>query len=309
VQTERYILSSTTHILVLEITDNGYLSYADVCLVSLRDKRIYPYTDSSPFPLGSVPFSAAYTGEEMLPVRQSSVRIHKKKLRLDFISMENGVKIIRVDIPKFDQHWSLRGELVVFEAADADCVAVNLPWRRDKSAFSYGVRSPNLQAEGVVQFGTAEIAFTRGKAYGVFDWSSGMRPKSDLRYWAGACGNKGGSGSLRLGLNVGYNSADSEYGTENAFFVDGRLHKLDQVTFHVPPANWLRDWHFTSNDKRLDMVFTPLQQREVYNGFFLYSMKRMQFYGSFSGKVILDNGYTLEFQDIRGFAERSKSRF
>ena len=110
-----------------------------------------------------------------------------------------------------------------------------------------------------------------------------------------------------MGFSVGYNSADSSMGTDNAFFLDGKLQKLDQVTFHIPSGR-NAPWRFTSNDNRLEMTFTPHQERDENHQMFFYSLKRRQLFGSFSGKVILDNGSEFEFKNITGMAERRKSR-
>jgi hypothetical protein len=147
--------------------------------------------------------------------------------------------------------------------------------------------------------------FSQGSAWGIFEWSRGIRPHADIRYWASACGLIGGR---RVAFSVGHCSADSSAATENAFFVDGRLHKLDQVTFHIPPADWLSPWRFTSNDNRLEMTFAPQQERTDRSRFFFHAVKRRQVYGLFSGKAILDDGSEVEFKDIAGFAERCKMR-
>ena len=95
-------------------------------------------------------------------------------------------------------------------------------------------------------------------------------------------------------------------GTENGFFVDGVLHKLDQVTFHIPPSNWLSPWRFTSNDNRLEMVFVPHQERIDRQNLFFHVFTRRQVFGFFSGKAQLDDGSIVEFHNLTGFAERSK---
>jgi hypothetical protein len=224
---------------------------------------------------------------------------------MDFAAMESGARIIRADIPNFGRHRSLRGELVLTEPAMTESLVTNLAWRGDKNAFRYSRRSPWYTVEGVVQFGKSEIIFTRGNAWGIFDWIRGVRPRSDVRYWAASCGM---SGNRLAGFSVGYGSVDSSAATENAFFVDGKIHKLDQVTFHIPPANWLAPWRFTSNDNRLEMTFTPQQERKDSSRFMAFSCTRRQICGSFSGKVILDDGEALEFHNLTGFAERVKTR-
>jgi hypothetical protein len=106
---------------------------------------------------------------------------------------------------------------------------------------------------------------------------------------------------------VGYNGADSSLGTENAFFLNGRIHKLDQVTFHLTPADWMAPWRFASNDNRLEMTFHPFQERVERNRMLFHSINRRQIFGSFSGKVILDDGTPLLFHDLAGVAERRKT--
>jgi hypothetical protein len=297
-ESDRYIIFSPTHLLILEILDDGCLGYTGISVMSLRDKKRSSHIYLRPFPLGVF---------DMPPGSEAgSVRVQRGKSRFDFVVMEGGARIIKADFPKFGRHRSLRGELVLSGPVEAESLVTNTPWRREKSAFRYSRRSPWYIAEGVVQFGTSELVFTRGNAWGILDWNRGVRPRADVRYWAAACGQRKGR---QLGFSVGYGSADSAQGTENAFFIDGKLHKLDQVTFHINPANWLLPWRFTSNDNRLEMTFTPHQERVERNRMLLYSLSRHQVCGFFSGRVILDDGSPMEFQNITGFAERRKTQF
>jgi hypothetical protein len=179
-----------------------------------------------------------------------------------------------------------------------------MPWRGRTNAFCCSRRSPWYSVEGVIQFGPTELFFTRGNAWGIYEWNRGIRPRKDLRFWAAGCGQFQGR---QAGFSVGFNLADSTLGTENAFFLDGRLHKLDQVSFHIPSSR-LAPWRFTSSDNRLEMNFSPQQERDDNHQVFFYSLKRRQLFGSFSGKVVLDDGSDFEFQSITGIAERRKSR-
>jgi len=297
-ESDRYIVHSPTHLVVFEIRDDGLLGCMGISVISLRDKKRSTHTYITMLPLGAYELpTSSVTG---------SVRWSKRKTHLDFICMENGVKIIKADIPKFGHHRSLRGELVLMEPAASQSVVTNQPWRNEKKAFRYARCSPWYYVEGVIQVGSSEIIFTRGNAWGIFDWNRCVRPKADIRYWAAACGIGGGR---QLSFCVGYSQADSSHGTENGFFVDGVLHKLDQVTFHIPMADWLSPWRFTSNDNRLEMTFSPHQERLERRELFFYSSTRRQVCGFFSGKVQLDDGSTIEFQNLTGLAERGKLRF
>jgi hypothetical protein len=294
---DRYILVSNTHLAIFELLDDGYLGYLFVNVISLRSKKHSTHSYITPFSLGSFDLPRDSDSD--------SIRFRQKKVLLNFANMEGGVKIIKADIPKFNHGYTLRGQVVLTPPPDAESLVTNMPWRRAKGAFSCTRRSPWYLAEGVIQFGIEELVFTRGNGWGIFGWSRGVRPRSDLRFWAAASGN---AGERQVALSVGYNSADSSLGTENAFFLDGRIHKLDQVSFHVPSGGHLEPWRFTSNDKRLEMIFTPQQERDENHQMFFYSLKRRQLFGSFSGKVILDDGSEMEFHDIKGMTERGKSR-
>ncbi|WP_010258089.1 DUF2804 domain-containing protein [Treponema primitia] len=297
-ESERYIIFSPTHLLVFEILDHGWLGHISISVVSLKDKKRSTQPFIIPFPLGG--FDLPQDSET------GSARIQRKKFVIDFSAMEGGSRIIKVDIPRFGHHRSLRGVVVLTPPPEAQSILTCSPWRGEKKAFRYSRRSPWYVAEGVMQFSSTEMVFIKDKAWGIFDWNRGFRPRADTRIWASACGLNEGR---QLGFNVGYSTADSGAGTENAFFLDGKMHKLDQVTFHIPPSDWLEPWHFTSNDDRLEMSFKPHQERSDRSTMLLHSLRRRQVCGYFSGKVVLDDGSKLEFHDITGFAERRRTRF
>jgi hypothetical protein len=298
-ESDRYIIFSPTHLLILEVLDGGYLGYIGISVISLKDKKRSTQYYIIPFSMGSFELpGSSETG---------SIRIQQKKSLIDFIVMDGGIRILKVDVPKFGRYRYLRGEVVLSPPPAAESLVTHMPWRQGQTALCLSRRSPWYIAEGVMQFGTTELIFTRGNAWGIFDWNRGLRPRSDVRYWASACGP--GEGGQQAGFSVGYGSADASMGTENAFFVDGKLHKLDQVTFHISPSSWLLPWRFTSNDNRLEMTFNPHQERFENNRMFFHTLRRRQVIGSFSGRVVLDGGRELRFQDITGVAERRKTRF
>ncbi|MCL2176195.1 MAG: DUF2804 domain-containing protein [Treponema sp.] len=297
-ESDRYIVFSPTHLVVFEIRDDGWLGRMSISIVSLRDRKRSTQIYDSYLPLGSF----------NLPQSSNIGNVHwrKKRNHLDFICMKNGTKIIKAEVPKFGHNRGLRCAVVLSEPEEAHSLVTSQPWRNNKYAFKYAQCSPWLFAEGVIQFGSAEIIFSKGHAWGILDWNRLSRPKADIQYWAAACGQSEGR---QLSLCVGYSWADFSLGTENGFFIDGKLHKLDQVTFHIPLSDWLSPWRFTSNDDRLEMTFLPHQERIDRRRFFFYNTARRQVFGFFSGKVRLDDGTTVVFRNLTGFAERNKMRF
>jgi len=297
-ESDRYIVFCPSHMVLFEIRDDGYAGYTGVSVISLTDEKRSSHHYRTLFPQGSY---------EMPPGSEvGAIKYRRKGITLDFAPRDGGVRIIRIDIPHFGRHRHLRGELVLTEPVITESLVTNMSWLGEKNAFRYSRRSPWFSIEGVIQHGTTEIVFSRGKSWGIYDWNRGVRPRADIRYWASACG---ASGEHLIGFSIGYGFAETQVCTENAFFIDGKLHKLDQVTFNIPPVDWLAPWRFTSNDNRLEMTFTPIQQRIERNRLLMYSDTRRQVCGVFSGKAILDDGAPVEFSNITGFAERHKTRF
>jgi len=294
---DRYIVHSPTHMVVFEIRDDGWIGHMTISIVSMKDKKRSTQSFKTIVPLGIYNMPNSST--------KGSVKWRSKGTRLDFICMEGGVKIIKADIPKFGHHRSLRGALILTFQEGSQSLLTNQPWKNRKNAFRYTHCSPWFYTEGMIQFGSSEIVFTRGNAWGIMDWNRCVRPKADIRYWAAACGYSYGR---HLSFCVGYSWADFSQGTENGFFVNGILHKLDQVTFHIPLSDWLSPWRFTSNDNRLEMTFYPHQERLDRRRFFFHYSTRKQVFGFFSGKVQLDDGSIIEFYHLTGFAERSKAQ-
>ncbi|QQO10894.1 DUF2804 domain-containing protein [Breznakiella homolactica] len=295
---DRYIVFSSDHLILTEILDGGFLGYVGITVMSFKDKKRSSGSITVPFSLGS--FNLSDSSES------GSVRIQQKHFSIDFIAMDGGSRILKIDIPRFSHNRGLRGAIILTPPPDAESIITAMPWRGQKNAFQYTRRSPWYIAEGVMQLGRSELVFSKDKAWGIFDWNRTVRPDMDVRYWAGGCGL---AGDTQVSFSVGYGSADNGSGTENAFFVGGKLIKLDQVTFHINPGKWLDPWRFTSNDRRLEMNFVPEMERTERHRMLFHYLRRRQVFGRFSGKVVLDDGRELSFQNIIGFAERKKTRY
>jgi hypothetical protein len=87
------------------------------------------------------------------------------------------------------------------------------------------------------------------------------------------------------------------------FYAD-KCHKLDQVVFNIPPDSFVKPWTFSSNDGRFEMDFVPIIDRYAKMNAVIISSVQHQVFGRFTGRVVLDDGRTLEIRDLMGFAEK-----
>ena len=60
-----------------------------------------------------------------------------------------------------------------------------------------------------------------------------------------------------FGFNIGYGFGSTSAATENILFYDGKAHKLDDVTFHIPADDYCKPWTFSSSDGGLRWTLSP----------------------------------------------------
>jgi hypothetical protein len=294
---DKYIIFSKSFMFIFEIYDGGFLGYTTVTAVSLIDKHISTKTIVVSCPLGDLNNTSIS--------EKDSIRYRHKKTLLDFIVMEHNSRIIKIDMPQIGHNRNLRGEVVLIEPPNAESIYTNSIYRSESKRFQFLRCSPWWSVEGVMQFENIEMAFNKNKAWGIFYWHRSARPKVDVHYWAAGCGLL--SDGRQISFNTGYGSVDSFSGTENGFFINGILNKLELVTFKVSAEGWLKPWKFTSNDFRLEMSFYPVQKCYKKNYMLNQSTRVQQAYGFFSGKVKLDDGNEVYFEKITGIVERKKT--
>ena len=86
-------------------------------------------------------------------------------------------------------------------------------------------------------------------------------------------------------------------------FIDGVVHKLTEVQFHMDTGDYTRPWRFSSSDQRFEMTFEPIVDRNSSIHLGLIRSSQHQVFGFFSGTIVLDNGQRIAVDRFLGFAE------
>ncbi|WP_342245905.1 DUF2804 domain-containing protein [Pseudomonas sp. OTU5201] len=118
-------------------------------------------------------------------------------------------------------------------------------------------------------------------AFAHHDWSAGyMRPET---HWNWAC-LSGLADGLRVGLNLSCGVNETSF-TENCFWLDGELLKVDSVRFAFDRDQPLKAWTIASNDGQVALTFegAGLHQERLNLGFIASNFK--QVFGCFSGTL------------------------
>lgn len=138
------------------------------------------------------------------------------------------------------------------------------------------------------------------------DWGRGVWTYDNTWYWGlGNCELNG----KPFGFNIGYGFGNTSAATENVLFHDGKAHKLDDVTFHIPEDDYYKPWKFSSSDGRFEMDFIPVLDRTANLDMKIVCSDQHQVFGKMSGTALLDDGQVLEIKDIMCFAEKVHNKY
>ncbi len=180
------------------------------------------------------------------------------------------------------------------------------PFEKDKH-FYYNQKINCLEANGYYKIGNKLYPLNKANgSMGVLDWGRGVWTRSNTWYWASLSTMKDGN---KIGFNFGYGFGDTSAATENMIFYNGKAHKVDRVDFNIPgdlegAPRYMDNWHFTSNDDRVDLYFTPIYDRHTGIDLKVVQMLPHQVFGLFSGILVLDDGTKIVITEELGFAEK-----
>jgi hypothetical protein len=132
------------------------------------------------------------------------------------------------------------------------------------------------------------------------DWTAGFMRRHTFWNWAATAFTLPDGRSFGLNLSCGVNETGF---TENAFWLDGILTKVDTVHFDFKSRNLYEPWHIVSYDQKVDLIFYPKAHRgESVNALFVKS-KFSQLMGTFSGALRTGGGETIVLEACPGWAE------
>lgn len=131
------------------------------------------------------------------------------------------------------------------------------------------------------------------------DWSCGYMRRETFWNWGSL------SCTLEDGRRLGFNLAAgvNETGTsENALWLDGKMHKIDMVDFKFDRYHQDHAWTMRSNDGTIDIHFEPAGNRKEKMNAILVASNFTQYFGKFFGDIKVD-GETIHLTGEWGFAE------
>ncbi len=278
------------------ISDDGYIGLQSVSLLRLGDEP-WEHTETvlKPFPMGKLRLPPDSSAGETL--------YEDKRLRMRFLA-GNGQRRITCRFERFCEGKPFECDITLAQP-DMESMVIATPWDKDRH-FYYNQKINCMRASGWMEFDGVRYAFDPSADFGTLDWGRGVWTYDNTWFWGSGNADIGG---VPFGFNIGYGFGNTSAATENALFYGGRVHKLDDVTFHIPESGYMDPWRFTSSDGRFEMDFVPMLDRAAKIDFKVLVSDQHQVFGRMNGRAILDDGTPIEVRDLLCFAEKVHNRY
>jgi hypothetical protein len=292
-----YCVTGETCGVALTVADNSYMGLLSASWLDFANPAALTESIILPFTRGRMKLPGSADAGDIMQ--------RHPKMALEFRHVPGG-RVLKVDCPGFAGGRGLSGEIRLTQPA-MDRMVIATPFPRAPRAFYYNQKINCMPASGEIAFDGKTHSFEPSSAAGVLDWGRGVWTYDNTWYWGSASGFVAGR---PFGFNIGYGFGDTSAATENMIFLDGKAHKIGDVTFHIPQNTYDgAPWKFTSSDGRFEMDFEPIVDRHAATDLKVLRSIQHQVFGRFTGFVVLDDGTKFSISRFLGFAEEVVNRW
>ena len=230
----------------------------------------------------------------------------------------DGLKLTIADVPEvttFSATWTeadgTPGKLAarVEKPVGLESLNVVIPWKDE--LFNFTSKQWCRPSSGELTLGEQVLRFGTSsgvEAFGVVDVGRGRWPAKLNWNWGGGAGNAQGH---LIGLQFGAKWTDGSGLTENGFLLDGRLTKIgSELEWTYDWDQPMKPWRVVDPKGQLDVTLTPTYDKhskvDVSEDL---GSETHQVYGHWSGTLRTDEGESISFDKIFGFAEEARQRW
>lgn len=256
---------------------------------------------------GGLLVAAEPNGDFLLPEVPAAAPLHVDRdgLTLAVVDDPRGTRLSAswTEPDGRDAHLDVAVEL----AAGHESLNVVIPW--NDQVFNYTSKHQARPAVGELVVGARRwsIGGPDGPdSWGVLDVGRGRWPIDVDWNWGGGAGHADGH---VVGLQFGAKWTEGSGFTENGVIVDGRLSKIGrELTWDYDWDDPMAPWRIVDPGGQLDVVLTPRYDKHTRVGWERIS-ETHQVFGTWAGTLRTDDGLTLQFDGLQGFAEEARQRW
>jgi Domain of unknown function (DUF2804), N-terminal/Domain of unknown function (DUF2804), C-terminal len=290
-----YAIFTPHHFFSATIADLGYAGNIFVYILDFESKELHeeglvvPFSSGVRLPRDSQAGESSYSGKGV------SLKFQKQPTN----------RQIYVDWPSFHGGRGCHAEINLSCPPDHESMTIVVPIEGKR--FYYNRKINCLPAEGELRYGEVHENINPKNSLGSLDWGRGVWTYKSFWNWASASGFLPDGRSV--GLNLGCGFGDLSAATENCLILEGRVHKLENVSFDYDQRDYRKPWKFSDSEGRLELHFEPFVERVAQTDLKLIYSEVHQMFGCYHGRVVSDEGKEVEIANLIGFAEEHHARW
>jgi hypothetical protein len=180
---------------------------------------------------------------------------------------------------------------------------LNIVTRTGLKGFNYTNKEAGLPVEGKIRAAGKEYGLDGSKPCGNLDYTFGILKRQTFWNWASGGGKD--SNGKKIGFNFSQGVNETGF-TENAFWIDGKMVKVDTVDFIYDDLNMLSEWKMRSSDGKVNISFKPEGERAKNLNIGVIKSYYHQPFGTFTGEFS-DGKEKYTLKEVYGFTEEHEA--
>lgn len=290
-----YGVTTPTHYFSFTISHIGYLGMIFVYVVDFAKKSCHEETIAIPLGKGVQLPRNSTEGLCIFENKQASLKFRN----------EGEQRVLDILWKNFQDGQDFNANLVAIEKPDHESMNLIIPIEVKRFYFNRKINCMPVSGQ-IEHLGKINI-LTPQESLANLDWGRGVWAYNSSWVWASASGFL--TDGRTIGLNMGFGFGDTNQASENAFILNGKLHKLEDVRFTYSSSDFMSAWQMQSPDQRLNLAFTPFYERVARTDAKVLYSEVHQIFGRYNGCLISDQGEKIEVNDLIGFAEEHHARW
>lgn len=299
-----YLIEDNSYALCLAIANLGYMAVLSASVVDFKEMQHY---DKISYILGN-------KNKDFMSLSSTKGICDFSTKKAHFVfDVKNGKRHLSGTFSDFYKTYEGKEDLefdIVISDEPKESIFKSTPFKK-KHQFCLSHNISGMACSGKFTFKGKTHNFSETNTTATLNWVRAVLPYNMNRYWASMNAKLNGENSI--GFNLGKSFGDNTLATENVIFANGVANKISDVKIYIRRNNKLKDymseWTFYSSDGRLELIFEPLIDRHKSYNYLVFAFMPHLVFGSFSGKLVLDDGRKVQIENMSGFAERIVSRW
>lgn len=281
-------LVTANYVIGVAIADIRYLGSAFCYVYNISDDSLEEQSWLRPLSVGKLTTASPYQGLTHIANRRIQFTINKGVWQVDINTEQVKAKL---QLTSRDESQPL-----------------SMTTQTGYSGWTYTQKHNALSVSGELTINGGDVDLTHALAG--YDFSAGYMRRETSWRWASINTHLIDQQATLYPLGLNLAAGVNETGTcENALWVQGVKHPLPAVYFEFDRDDTAQPWQIHTEDRRIDLTFTPINNRSEKLNFILLKSNFRQFIGYFSGSIEDNDGVVHRLDQVLGLTEDHFARW